>query len=202
MKVLIACEESGTVRDAFTALGHDAISCDLQPSRTEGKHYQGDVFGIINNGFDLLIAHPPCTFLSSSGARWLYDKRYPNRIQDREEAADFFMALMESNIEKIAIENPIGYMSTKYRKPDQIIHPWWFGDNASKATCLWLKGLPTLIKVNPVVPTKHITASNKSYDKWWFDTCKISNLEERRKARSKTFQGIANAMANQWGGLC
>lgn len=200
MKVLIACEESGTVRDAFTKLGHDAISCDFQPSRTPGNHYQGDVFDIINDGFDLMIAHPPCTFLTVSGARWLNHPKYPNRKNDRNEAAIFFMKLANANIEKIAIENPIGYMSTYWKKPEQIIRPFQFGDNSTKSTCLWLKNLPLLKATNIIKPEKHITKSGQVYDKWWFETCLISNLEERRKARSKTFQGIADAMAMQWGG--
>lgn len=199
MRVLVACECSGRVRDAFISRGHDAISCDFQPSETKGSHYQGDVKDIINDGFDLMIAHPPCTFLAVSGARWLYHPKYPNRMADREEAKDFFMLLMSSNIPRIALENPIGYMSSAYRKPDQIIHPYMFGDRASKSTCLWLKNLPLLLPTNIVTPEVHITSTGKKYDRWWFDTCRISNLEERRKERSRTFAGIASAMAEQWG---
>jgi hypothetical protein len=201
MKVLVACEESGTVRDAFAKLGHDAISCDLQPSRTSGKHYQGNVFDIINDGFDLMIAHPPCTFLCVSGARWLDHPKYPNRRNDRDDATDFFMALALSDIPMIALENPIGYISTAWRKPDQIIRPYHFGDDASKATCLWLKGLPKLNHTNVIEPSFHYTKKGVKYDKWWFESSLISNLEERRKFRSKTFQGIADAMAAQWGVL-
>lgn len=200
MKVLVACEESGTVREAFRKLGHDAWSCDLQEARDKSPyHYQGDIFDIINDGWDLMIAHPPCTFLCVSGARWLTHPKYPNRKQDRQEAFEFFMKLANANIEKIALENPIGYVSTAWRKPDQIIHPYMFGDDASKSTCLWLKNLPKLTETNRIQPTFHITKKGVKYDKWWWDSSLISNKVERAKFRSKTFQGIAEAMANQWG---
>jgi hypothetical protein len=148
--------------------------------------------------WDLLIAHPPCTFLSSSGARWLDHPKYPNRKRDRENAFNFFLELMNASIEKIAIENPIGYISTAYRKPDQIIQPWMFGDDASKATCLWLKNLPKLIPTNIITPSKVTTTNGKTFDKWWYDSSLLKR-EERVKFRSKTFQGIADAMAEQWG---
>jgi len=148
-----------------------------------------------------MIAHPPCTFLARSAARWIYDDRYPNRVQDQNKAIEFVIKLYESSIPMVVIENPIGILSTKWKKPDQIIHPWMFGDAASKATCLWLKNLPKLNPTSIVSPEIHTTKLGKKYDKWWFDTCRIQNLEERRRVRSKTFDGIAYAMAEQWGGL-
>jgi hypothetical protein len=151
MKVLIACEYSGTVRDAFIRLGHDAMSCDLLPTDAPGPHYQGDVRDIINNGWDLMIAHPPCTYLCSSGLHW--NKRRPERAAQTEEALQFVQLLLSANIPKIALENPIGCISTRIRKQDQVIQPWQFGDNASKKTALWLKGLSKLkINLADVVP--------------------------------------------------
>ena len=202
MRVLIACEFSGTVRDAFIAKGHDAMSCDLMPTDKPGPHYQGDVFDIINDGWDLMIAHPPCTYLTVTGNKWFkpeYAGRFPTRHLDREDAAKFFLALANSNIPKIAIENPIGVMSTRYRKPDQIIHPWQFGHEASKSTCLWLKGLPNLVPTNIVGKGEFITyKSGKRMTKWYADAASLSP-KEREKVRNTTFQGIADAMANQWG---
>ena len=147
MKVLVACEFSGVVRDAFIARGHDAMSCDLRPSETPGPHYQGDVFDIINDGWDLMIAHPPCTHLSVSGARHFAAKRADGRQQ---EAVAFFLLLAKSEIPRIAIENPVCIMSSVWRKPDQIIQPWQFGHGETKATCLWLKGLLKLQPTNIV----------------------------------------------------
>ena len=141
MKVLVACEFSGIVRDAFKAKGHDAWSCDLLPTEIPGQHIQGDVLDILNDGWDLMIAHPPCTDLCSSGARWFAEKRKDGRQQ---ESINFFMLLVIAPVEKIAVENPVGIMSTIYRKPDQIIQPWQFGHGETKATCLWLKNLPKL----------------------------------------------------------
>jgi site-specific DNA-cytosine methylase len=183
MKVLIACEYSGTVRDAFIKLGYDAISCDLLPTDKPGPHYQGDVFDIINDGFDLMIAHPPCTDLAVSGARHFREKIADGRQQA---AIYFFMKLAKTNIAKIAIENPVCIMSTKWRKPDQIIQPWQFGHGETKATCLWLKGLP-LLKPTQIVEGRadRIHKMPPSPDRW--------------KLRSKTYQGIADAMAEQWG---
>lgn len=181
MKVLIACEYSGTVRDAFIANGHDAMSCDLLPTDKNGPHYQGSVFDIINGGWDLMIAHPPCTHLAVSGARWFKDK-----INEQKEALDFVRKLMECDIPKICIENPISIISSRIRKPDQIIQPWMFGHGETKATCLWLKGLPKLVPTNIVEgrePKVHLLPP--SPDRW--------------KIRSKTYDGIAKAMAEQWG---
>lgn len=183
MKVLIACEYSGTVRDAFLARGHDAMSCDLLPTDSPGPHYQGDVFDIINDGWDLMIAHPPCTHLAISGARYFEQKRKDGRQQ---EAIDFFMRLANCGIPKYAIENPVCIMSTKWRKPDQIIQPWQFGHGETKATCLWLKGLSKLTPTNIV--------EGREQRIW-----KVPPGPNRWKIRSTTFQGIANAMAEQWG---
>ena len=182
MKVLIACEYSGTVRDAFIALGHDALSCDLLPTDIPGPHYQGDVFDIIDDGWDMMIAHPPCTHLAVSGARHFAAKRADGRQQ---EAIDFFMDLAVANIPKIAIENPVCIMSSVWRKPDQIIQPWMFGHGETKATCLWLKGLP-LLKPTDIVEGRE--------QRVW----KMGPSPTRWKERSKTYSGIANAMAAQW----
>lgn len=181
MKVLIACEFSGIVRDAFMKAGHDAWSCDLLPTEATGQHIQGDVLNIINDGWDLMIAHPPCTHLSVSGARWFKDK-----INEQIAAASFFIQLANCSIKKICIENPIGIMSTRYHKPDQIIQPWQFGHGETKATCLWLKGLPKLTPTNIVEGRE---------GKVW----KMPPSETRWKERSRTFYGIAKAMAEQWG---
>jgi len=193
MKILIACEYSGTVREAFRANGHDAISCDLLPS-DDGKphHYQGDVFDIINNGWDMMIAHPPCTHLAVSGAAW-----FKYKVKEQAEALDFVRALMDAPIKKICIENPISVISTRIRKPDQIIHPWQFGHETTKATCLWLKNLDLLTPTNIVSKgERKVYASGKSSPMWHAKTGGGSG-----KLRSKTFQGIANAMAEQWDSL-
>ena len=183
MRVLIACEFSGRVRDAFIAKGHDAMSCDLLPSETPGPHYQGDVLNILDDGWDLMIAHPPCTHLSVSGAKWFAEKRADGRQQ---KAVVFFMELANANIPKIAVENPISIMSTAWRKPDQIIQPWMFGHGETKSTCLWLKELPKLQPTNIVQGREQrLHRLPPSPDRW--------------KLRSVTFQGIADAMAEQWG---
>lgn len=196
MKVLVACEFSGTVREAFKKLGHDAWSCDLEETEMPGNHYKGDVFDIINDGWDLMIAHPPCTHLAVSGARHFAKKIADGRQQ---QGIDFFMALANSNISKYAIENPIGIMSSKWRKPDQIIQPWEYGHEAQKSTCLWLKGLPLLKPTNIVGKGEFVTfASGKRMTKWYADAAHHSP-KEREKIRNKTFQGIADAMADQWG---
>jgi len=181
MRVLIACEFSGIVRDAFIKRGHDAMSCDLLPTESPGQHYQGDVFDIMGNGWDLMIAHPPCTHLAVSGARWFRDKYI-----EQAAALEFVRLLMSADIPRIAIENPISIISSRIRKPDQIIQPWQFGHGETKATCLWLKGLPKLKPTNIVsgrVARVH----------------RMSPSKNRWKERSRTYQGIANAMAEQWG---
>jgi hypothetical protein len=199
MKVLVACEYSGTVRDAFIRRGHEAVSCDLLPTDEPGPHYQGDVFAIIGKGWDLMLCFPPCTFLCSSGMHWTTrGLRDPKLTED---ALDFVRRLMDAPIPRIALENPIGAISTRIRKPDQIIQPWQFGEDASKQTCLWLKGLPLL------KPTKIIEPrlSDKGKKVWGNQTASGQNRlgpsADRWKLRSKTFQGIADAFADQWGGL-
>ena len=184
MRVLIACEYSGAVRDAFTKGGHDAMSCDLLPAETPGQHYQGDVRDVLDYPWDLMIAHPPCTHLSVSGARHFAEKRMDGRQQS---AVSFFMALARAPIPKIAIENPVCIMSSVYRKPDQIIQPWQFGHGETKATCLWLKGLPLLVPTDVVAGREaRIHRMPPGPDRW--------------KERSRTFEGVANAMAAQWSG--
>jgi hypothetical protein len=201
MKILIACEFSGTVREAFSKLGHDVWSCDLEPTEIPGKHYQGDVFDIINDGWDLMIAHPPCTHLAVSGAAHFAKKIADGR---QKQGIDFFMKLVNCGIPKYAIENPVGIMSTKYRKPDQIIQPWQYGDEAQKSTCLWLRGLEPLKPTNIVGKGEFFewvdkkTGKTKRQPKWFYEAFK-KNPIERAKIRNKTFQGIADAMADQWG---
>lgn len=185
MRILIACEYSGVVRDAFIRGGHDAMSCDLLPTNAPGPHYQGDVRDVLDYPWDLMIAHPPCTDLSVSGARHFAAKRLDGRQQA---SASFFLMLAKSDIPLIAIENPICIMSSLYRKPDQIVQPWMFGHGETKATSLWLKGLPKLIPTNIVEGREQrIHKMPPSVDRW--------------KLRSVTFQGIAQAMADQWGSL-
>ena len=195
MKVLIACEFSGIVRDAFIARGHDAWSCDLIPCERVGPHIQGDVLQVLNEGWDMMLAFPPCTHLAVSGAVWFKQKQADGRQQS---AIDFFMKLINSNIPKIAVENPVGIMSTVYRKPDQIIHPYWFGEPFTKKTCLWLKGLPLLVPTNLVDKgEQYVTKEGKKRGGSWHMS--IPECADRWKIRSRTFQGIANAMAEQWG---
>jgi hypothetical protein len=193
MKVLVACEYSGTVRDAFIAQGHEAMSCDLLPTDVPGPHYQGDVFDIIEDGWDMLVGFPPCTHLANSGAKWFAQKQASG---EQQEGIDFFMSLINAPIKRIAIENPVGIMSSLYRKPDQIIQPYYFGDEATKTTCLWLKGLPKLYPTKMVGRgERDVFASGKSLPKW----LNLAPSEDRWKIRSKTFDGIALAMADQWG---
>lgn len=181
MKVLVACEYSGRVRDAFIRGGHEAMSCDLLPTDVPGPHYRGDVMDVIGAGWDLMIAHPPCTHLAVSGSRWFKDKIFEQVI-----ALDFVRLLLNSSIKKIALENPISVISSKIRKPDQIIQPWQFGHGETKATCLWLKNLPKLIPTNIVDGREaRVHKMPPSPDRW--------------KLRSTTYQGIADAMALQWG---
>lgn len=188
MRVLVACEYSGTVRDAFTAKGHYAMSCDLLPTESEGPHYQGDVFDVINDGWDLMIAHPPCTHLAVSGAAWFYRKE-----KEQAEALEFVRKLMDADIPKICIENPVSIISTRIKKPDQIIQPYEYGHEASKKTCLWLKGLPKLQPTKIVGKGEYITyKSGKRMPAWYAKSWGDG------KARSKFWSGIAEAMANQW----
>lgn len=183
MKVLIACEFSGIVREAFKKRGHDAWSCDLLPTEIPGQHIRDDVLKHLDDGWDMMIAFPPCTDLAVSGARWFKYKQ-----QEQKESIKFFMALVNADIPKIAIENPIGVMSTYYRKPDQIIQPWMFGHGETKATCFWLKNLPLLKPTNIVEGRIHrVHREPPSPERW--------------KNRSRTFQGIADAMATQWSDL-
>lgn len=201
MKVLIACEYSGTVRDAFTKKGWDATSCDLLPTDTPGNHYQGDVFDIIEDGWDLMIAHPPCTYLTVTGNKWMkpeFEPRFPTRKQDRLDAIDFFMALANANIPKICLENPVGIMSTAWKKPEQYIQPYHFGETHSKRTGLWLKNLPLLRPTKTVEPLIYTYKDGRKDPLWHVESLKLPPLE-RMKVRSKTFQGIADAMAEQWG---
>jgi hypothetical protein len=192
MRVLVACEYSGRVRDAFIARGHEAMSCDLLPTESPGPHYQGSVFDIINDGWDLMIAHPPCTYLSNAGARFLYPRGELNqaRYSKGVEAKEFFIALLSANIKKIAIENPIP--STIYGLPRyaQIIQPWMFGHPYQKKTCLWLKNLPRLKPTDIIIERQSSKVAGN-----WFN----KGGKNRQHERARTFQGIANAMATQWG---
>ena len=213
MKVLIACEYSGIVRDAFIKKGHQAVSCDLLPSESDlGEHYQGDVKDILYDGWDLMIAHPPCTYLSVSGARWYYhpedkhlpyDERrphpmHPNRRQYQQEALDFVQLLLDAPIDKIAVENPISVISSRIKKPTQIIQPYEYGHPTSKSTCLWLKNLEPLQPTDIVEPIWIDVSDGKRMSKFHYDTYTLPK-EERGKIRSATFPGIAQAMADQWG---
>lgn len=199
MNILVACEYSGVVRDAFKARGHYAMSCDLLPTDSPGLHYQGDVFDIIDEGWDMMIAHPPCTYLTVAGNGWMNHPKYPNRAQDRREAIAFVLELAETPIPKIAIENPVGVLSTLWRKPDQYIQPFEYGFPTTKKTCLWLKNLPNLIPTNIVEPEWVILKNGKRWSKWDYEISGMKDRSLRGKARSLTFPGIAEAMAAQWG---
>lgn len=192
MRVLVACEFSGTVRDAFIRGGHDAMSCDLLPSETPGPHHQGDVLPLLREPWDLVIAHPPCTYLANSGARWLYDhERYPLRWQDLIDGAAFFRACLEANAPRVAVENPgIHKWAAKIigRGPDQTLQPWEYGHGETKAVKLWLKNLPPLVATD-VVPGREARVHL------------MPPGPDRQKERSRFFVGIADAMADQWGGL-
>lgn len=192
--MLVACEESGVVREAFRRRGHDAVSCDILPARDGSIHHrQVDVREILDEGWDLMIAHPPCTHLAVSGARWFKDKVYEQLA-----ALQFVRRLMEAPIERIAIENPVSVISSAIRRPDQIVQPWMFGDEATKTTCLWLKNLPPLVPTNVVDRgQRHVTKSGRSLPKWY----NLPPSPERARIRSTTFPGFAEAMAEQWGGL-
>jgi site-specific DNA-cytosine methylase len=210
-RILIACEESDEVRGRFEKLGFDAWSCDIQPNRNiNAKHYQCDVFEIINDNWDAMIAFPPCTHLAVSGSQWFKQKIKDGR---QKEGIDFFLKIAKANIKHIAIENPIGIMSKNYMPPSQIIQPYYFGDKAQKTTCLWLKNLPKLYhNATPNLFDDIITHTDKGeFIEWidkktgklkkqplWYAQARSLKGEERSKVRSKTFPGIADAMAKQW----
>ena len=220
IRVLVACEYSGRVRDAFNAAGHHAMSCDLLPTDSPGLHYQGDVRDIINDGWDLMVAHPPCTYLSVSGMHWT--SRGLRDPQLTEDALDFVRLLMDAPIKRIAVENPVSVISSRIRPPDQIINPYQFGHDASKKTCLWLKGLPTLNATKYIEPRwvccgvelpkgvgKHgcpnCNGEKAAKPRWGNQTSsgqnKLAPSADRWKIRSETYQGIAQAMADQWGAI-
>lgn len=194
MRVLVACEYSGVVRDAFIAAGHEAMSCDLLPTDSPGPHFEGDVRDVLDYPWDLMIAHPPCTHLSVSGSRYFEAKRLDGRQQA---GASFVLMLAKAEIPRIAIENPVGVLSTLWRKPDQTIQPWHYGHAEAKATCLWLKNLP------PLMPTDILSKPERGY--WDNQTASGQNnlgpSLDRWKIRSATYSGIAAAMAQQWGAL-
>jgi hypothetical protein len=199
MRVLVACEESGIVRDAFAALGHDAWSCDLEPSsRPSPKHLQCDVREVLAQQWDLIVAHPPCTYLSVSGLHW--NSRRPERAAKTEEALAFARLFFDHPCPRICIENPVSCLSTRVRKPDQIVQPYDYGHDASKKTCLWLKGLPLLVATGPRIEPRLVDGKKR----WANQTDSGQNVlgpsPERAKLRSKTFEGLARAMALQWGG--
>ena len=196
MRVLIACEYSGIVRNAFASLGHFALSCDLLPTEKPGNHYQGDIRDILDHGWDLMIAHPPCTYLSVSGMHWT--KRGLRDPKLTEDALDFVRLLLDAPIPKIALENPISVISSRIRKPDQIITPYQFGHNASKKTCLWLKDLPPLQQTEFIEP-RIIDGKKRWANQTDSGQNKLSPSADRWKIRSETYQGIADAMARQWG---
>ena len=204
IRVLVACEYSGIVREEFRKLGNDAWSCDLLPTEIPGKHFQTDIFNVIDLGWDLMIAHPPCTYLSNAGIRWFDEDKYGDKARQRkklrEEAFQFVLKLANANIPRICIENPVGYLNTHWRKPDQIIQPYYFGDTDSKRTCLWLKNLPKLRPTNIVKPEVYGFKKNGEPIYWHEYLFKLPQ-KERAKVRSKTFKGIARAMAQQWSKL-
>lgn len=202
-RVLVACEFSGIVRDAFAARGHDAWSCDIIPTESPGKHYEGRVQDIIENylnvrpSWDLMIAHPPCTYLSVSGSRWLYNEdgsKNEERWKNREKALDFVQYLMDAPIERICVENPVSVISSQIRKPEQLIHPWEYGHPEEKRTCLWLKNLPKLEPSNIVYDEMMELPKKERHRIWWMGSSKS-------KERSIFYPGIADAMAEQWGRL-
>ena len=196
MRVLVACEYSGMVRDAFRKLGHDAISCDFLPTDEPGPHYQGNVFDIIDGNWDMLIVFPPCTYLCSSGLHW--NKRVEGRQEKTDMAIQFVKELLGCRIPRIALENPIGCISSRIRKPDQIIQPWQFGEDASKSTCLWLKNLPILLPTR-FIPPRMVNGKPRYANQTDSGQNKLGPSEDRWKERSKTYKGIADAMASQWG---
>ena len=206
MKILIACEESQTITNLYRKLGYKAYSCDILDCSGGNPqyHYKGDALDYAYSGeFDMMIAHPPCTYLAVSGARWMYNKDgsvNQERLSNQNKALEFVKKLMNAPIDKIAVENPISVISSKIRKPDQIVHPYWFGDEASKSTCLWLKNLPLLTATNMVGKGEKVYyKSGKSHPKWYAEALSKSKTpDERRKLRSKTFEGMAKAITEQW----
>jgi len=218
VRILVACEESQAVTIELRKLGHDAFSCDLQDCSGGHPewHFKQDVFEVINMGWDMMIAFPPCTYLTLTGNKWMkpeFSERFPTRKKDREDAINFFLMLANAPIDKIAIENPIGIMSTQYKKPTQIIQPYYFGDSAQKTTCLWIKNLPLLFhakerdlfndKITHVENESiRVSKSGNRMGEWYYQTGMITLKDGlRAKARSKTFPGIAKAMAEQWAGI-
>jgi hypothetical protein len=199
LKVLVACEYSGRVRDAFTKLGHFAMSCDLLPTESEGLHYMGDVFDIIDQGWDIMIAHPPCTYLAVSGMHWT--TRGLRDPQLTEDALEFVQKLMDAPVNQICIENPISVISSRIRKPDQIITPYQFGHDASKKTCLWFKNLKPLTPTN-VIEGRLVNGKRRWGNQTDSGQNKLGPSDDRWKERSRTYQGVADAMAAQWGGSC
>lgn len=222
MRILVACEFSGVVRDAFKAKGHDAWSCDILPTESPGQHIQGDVSEILNDGWDMMIAHPPCTYLTTAGNAYFNVMRYGqdaiDRWYKRIESFEFFMKLVNAPIEKVCVENPVGFPNSACRKPDQIIHPYYFGERQMKRTCLWLKGLPNLwywekpdlfsdvvtVTEKPEPDFIHERKPSKYYKggetkKRYFTDAVIGYDNNHGHKRSKTFTSIANAMAGQWG---
>ncbi len=206
MRILVACEESQTITKAFRELGHEAYSCDILPCSGGHPewHFQEDVFEVIKREpkFDMMVAHPPCTYLAVSGARWLYNNdgsKNEDRWKNQEEGLDFVRKLMDVDIDMIAIENPISVISSRIRKPDQIIQPFWFGDKSRKTTCLWLKNLPNLTPTEIVEPDIYVCKNGKTFSRDYMVALKAG--EGRGRARSKTYPGIAKAIAEQWGSI-
>lgn len=218
MRVMIACEYSGRVRDAFIARGHSAMSCDILPSDAPGPHYQGDVRDVLGDGWDLVVAHPPCTYLSVSGMHWT--KRGLRDPKLTEDALDFVRLLLDAPCQRVAVENPVSVISSRIRRPDQIVQPWMFGHDASKATCLWLRGLPKLVPTDVVEPRlvccgvelppgvgkrgcANCNGDKEARPRWGNQTASGQNRlgpsPDRWKIRSATYEGIAAAMAAQWG---
>ena len=195
MKILIACEYSGIVRNAFAAKGHDAWSCDILPTESPGNHFQGDVLEHLDKGWDMMIAHPPCTHLAVSGARWFTEGKKPWSLQ--EDALNFVRKLLAAPINKIALENPVSVISTKIKKPNQIIQPFEYGHDVTKKTCLWLKNLPNL-KPTKIVKPDIVFVNGKKMSRMHYESFKLP-AKERGKVRSKFYTGIAEAMADQWG---
>jgi hypothetical protein len=199
VRVLIACEFSGTVRDAFARRGHDAWSCDLLPTETPGLHHQGDVLDVLGNGWDLMIGHPPCTYLCGMGVWWNHKR--PERWPMTHAARDFVEALWQAPIRRVAIENPIGFLNRNWMPPSQVIQPWQFGHEANKPTCLWLRNLPPLTATQVVGRGKFYVKANGSRMSAWSHKTSGTRKEERARIASRTFTGIADAMAQQWGEL-